>query len=219
MNLRRIGVGVALVLSLGISIACDRSPTQAAPARRPTTRGGGGGTPRQLAVTTQPAGKTTFDAVDLKAPPEIVVQLVERMGFDPFGECAVQLRDLGGRPKLAVVGPAKIRDGAYTVDVEEMTQSRTSTQREFGGWINFKNAEDLEEWRVFINAKWDQAATTAPTATQARMDAPTAVSIAWVGPKITEQSANRLKRPATRPVVTPDRTRPPASNAAPAPST
>jgi len=222
MIARGICVGLTSILIVLSFAACDRSPTKPA-ARKPATTRGGGGPPRQFAMTTRPADGAaphpTYDAVDLMPPPEIVKELVDRMGFDPFPQTAVQLRSVSGRPKLAVVGSASIKGGEYTVDVEEMTQSRTNTRREFVGWINFKNAAELEEWRVCVIAKWDQPATTAPTSAPVRFDTPIPVTIAWVGPKITDKSANRMKSlTTTRPAVTPDRTRPPASSAAPSPS-
>jgi hypothetical protein len=228
MNLRRIGVGIALVLNLVVLAACDRSPIQAAPARKPaTTRGSG--QPRQLVMTTRPVGKSatqpSYDAVDLKAPPEIVAEIVNRVGFDPFRETAVQLHNLGGRPKLTIVGPTKLHDGEYSIDVEEMGQARTSTQREFSGWINLKSRDVPEECRTFIQAKWAQEATTTPTTAPLRMDSPITVTVLWVGPKMTDKSTSRIGMKHVPPVtpdggtVTPDRTRPPASNAAPSPST
>ena len=227
MSARGFCTSVTLLLIILAFAACDRPPAKPA-ARKPATTTRGSGQPRQAVMTTQPAGKPatqpSYDAVDLKAPTEIVAELMNRVGFDPFRETVVQLVNLGGRPRLAIVGPTKLHDGEYSIDVEDMSQARTSSHREFSGWINLKSRDVPEECRTFIHAKWADAATSAPATAPTRVDAPIAVTIVWAGPKITDKSTSRIGvKPVPpvipdRPPITPDRTRPPASSAAPSPS-
>lgn len=219
MSARRFCSGITIVLITVAFVACDRSPTKPAARKPATTRGSG--QPRVVVMTTQPAGQPTtspsYDAVDLKAPLETVAEIMNRVGFDPFRETAVQLQSLRGRPKLVIAGPTQLHDGEYSIDVEEMGQARTSSYREFSGWINLKSRDVPEECRTFVQVKWDQASTTTPTSAPVRMEAPLAVTVLWVGPKLTDKSTSRI---GVKPVppITPDRTRPPASSAAPSPS-